>query len=122
VTRRRVIVVVGWILAVVVIVVVVSSTALMLLSRRDYGTFAFWSTPERINYCGRRYYPGDTPVRPTAHDDRSSWRVVGHTFGLEPIYAPGPLASHAHSRVCTFVVYVPASGGRYWAYSLSGGP
>ena len=35
-----------------------------VLSRRDYGTFAFWKLPNRIDYCGRRY-DGGGPQRAT---------------------------------------------------------
>jgi hypothetical protein len=28
------------------------------LSRKDYGTFAFWKVPNRIGYCGRTYDDG----------------------------------------------------------------
>ena len=37
---------------------IVFPAAAAALSRKDYGTFAFWKLPNRIDYCGRRYYDG----------------------------------------------------------------
>lgn len=47
-----------WVFAAAFLVVLIGGylVAAPALSRRDYGTFAFWSTPDRVNYCGRRYY------------------------------------------------------------------
>jgi hypothetical protein len=98
------------------------------LSRQDYGTFAFWGVPSRIDYCGRRYLregtERGTPSEFTgegAPSAESTWQTVGHTFSLRPIQAP--VAGHrGFSSVCTMTVYVPVGGGRFAMYSLSGGP
>lgn len=63
-----------------------------MLSRRDFGTFAFWQLPLRINYCGRRYYPGTAQGSPAslmkAVAGHPRWQTVGHTFSLRQINAP----------------------------------
>jgi hypothetical protein len=33
---------------------IASVPAAMAASRGEYGTFAFWKVPDRIDYCGRR--------------------------------------------------------------------
>jgi hypothetical protein len=119
----------------IVSVVVVSSLTLLglylvvatALSRRDYATIAVWSAPNRINYCGRRYYAGGV-VRGSPKSLMASttgqptWRMVGRTFALRPIEAP-VFAPTAETSVCAMTLYVPEWGrGNYIEYSLSGGP
>jgi len=98
------------------------------LSARDYATIAFWRTPDRIDYCGRRYFAGGTeqgsPAAFTREVDSRAeprWQTVGHTFSLRPIQAP---VAHRRglSSVCTVVLYVPVGNGRYRSYVLSGSP
>ena len=98
------------------------------LSARDYGTVAFWHTPDRINYCGRRYFAGGTEQGSAAAftaevDPRAEphWQTVGHTFSLRPIQAP---VAHRRvlSPVCAVVLYIPVGNGRYRSYALSGSP
>lgn len=95
-----------------------------VLSRKDYGTFAFWKTPNRINYCGRRYYDGrpvvGSPSYFAAQDgDRSAhWTFLSWTFSGRSIYAD----VSSNSAVCTSVLYIPIGGGKWEAYGLSGGP
>ena len=98
------------------------------LSRQDYGTFAFWRVPSRIDYCGRRYYSAgiasgipSTFIRQVDPSARPRWQTVGHTFSLRPIQAP--VSQHwRFSSVCTMELYVPVGGARYETYELSGGP
>lgn len=123
---RRISVLVGVILA--VLVVGGYSLTAVYLSRQDYGTFAFWRVPSRIDYCGRRYFPGGIVRGPasafTSEVDpvaEPRWETVGHTFSLRPIQAP-VLGRRELSSVCAMAVYVPVGGGRYEFYSLSGGP
>jgi hypothetical protein len=98
------------------------------VSRQDYGIVAFWRTPNRIDYCGRRYYGGGTvqgsPASFTSEVDPRAeprWQTIGHTFSLRPIEAP---VAHRRvlSPVCTMVLYIPIGDGQYRVYSLSGGP
>jgi hypothetical protein len=117
-----------WVLAAASLLAIMCGfvVAAMALSRRDYGTFSFWSTPDRINYCGRRYYSAG-PVRGTPESFTSSvtghptWRRVGYTFELRPIEAPVS-AKVAAGGSCTMAVYVPTGRDTYVQYELSGGP
>jgi hypothetical protein len=113
-------------IALLLVVVACYVVAAAALSRRDYGTFSFWRTPDRINYCGRRYYPAG-PVRGTPQSFLSSvaghptWRTVGRTFTMRPIDAPVTSRTSA-AQVCTMAVYIPTGGRTYIEYDLSGGP
>ena len=100
----------------------------MALSRWEYGTIAFWKPPDRIDYCGRRYLQGPstaagTPASLTAPltAPQIKWSEVARTYSLQPIYA-GVLTVHPNSTVCAMFLYVPAGPGRWWTYTLSGGP
>jgi hypothetical protein len=100
----------------------------MALSRWQYGTFVFWKPPDRIDYCGRRYDQGSVTVPGTPASLTSSfkaprvqWTEVARTFSLQPIYA-GVLTSHPNSAVCAMFLYVAADHGRWWTYTLGGGP
>src|SRR6266566_1923507 len=44
--------VVGGVMVVLLVIALVAAG----LSARDYGTPSFWAAPDRVNYCGRRYY------------------------------------------------------------------
>ena len=96
------------------------------LSRRDYGTFAFWGVPNRIGYCGRRYFPNGTQLgneRQFIYQDSGgtgTWTLTSHTFLWRPIYAV--LQSKGTRSVCTMTMYIPLGGQRWQTYSLSGGP
>lgn len=117
--------------AVAVVVLAVTGLAYLggapVLSRRDYGTLAFWSMPKRVDYCGRRYYEG-TPVTGSAtqiwdsyRDRTDRWTLTSRTFTGRPIYAV--LTDRlAVSRVCAIALYVPLGDGRWETYPLSGGP
>jgi hypothetical protein len=97
------------------------------LSRRDYATFAVWSAPNRINYCGRRYYRngvvnGSPKSFMGSTTGQATWRMVGRTFALRPIEAP-VIGRNAQTAVCAITLYLPGWGhGNYVEYSLSGGP
>ena len=102
------------------------------LSQRDYGTMAFWAAPDRIDYCGRRYYRGPGSENGTARSffarDTGTtagvrWQRVGHTFALRPIYATVKLVHTVPGEPCAGRLYVPIVGrGKYVEYDLSGGP
>ena len=100
------------------------------LSARDYGTFAFWAVPNRIDYCGRRYDRAPQSVhgthrffsaRDTGSTSGTKWREIGRTFALRPIY--GTLLLHpVDNGVCAGTLFVAISGrGNYVQYALSGG-
>ena len=112
--------------AIAVIATLCCGTA-AFLSRRDYGTFAFWSLPQRINYCGRRYYPEDARLGSgrqfTSQDSGGTgrWTLTSRSFTLRPIYAVETRRTDL-SRICTTVLYIPLGGQNWEPYVLSGGP
>lgn len=97
------------------------------LSRRDYGTFAFWKVPRRIDYCGRRYDDGGpqqgSPALFESHDSAKDahWALLSWTFSGRSIYADVNPVRPPYS-VCTMSLYIPIGGGAWEVYSLSGGP
>ncbi|HEY4929723.1 MAG TPA: hypothetical protein VIH95_11280 [Acidimicrobiales bacterium] len=116
------------VLLLLVVLGIASVPAALAASRWEYGTFAFWKVPDRIDYCGRRYYqnPGTIAGTPTSLTapytaPREEWTEVSRTFWLRPVYAGVP-TSHRNSAVCAMILYVPAGHGRWWMYPLSGGP
>lgn len=109
-----------------VAVIVVGVGLLAVNSRTDYGTFAFWGVPERIDYCERRYYPALQDVTGTPEQFTASlggerqWRTVGHTYSRRPIYAVVTL--DPDRTVCTMDLYVATGTNRYRHFGLSGSP
>ncbi len=106
---------------------VVYPTAAAVISRKDYGTFAFWKVPNRIDYCGRRYYDGGPQQgSPALFESQDSardahWTFISWTFSGRSIYADVNAVRHPYS-VCTMALYIPIGGGKWETYSLSGGP
>jgi hypothetical protein len=98
------------------------------LSRKDYGTFAFWKLPNRIDYCGRRYDDsGPQKGSPTLFEsqDRAKgahWSFLSWTFSGRSIYAVVAPLSPPNDTVCTMALYIPLGGGSWETYALSGGP
>jgi hypothetical protein len=107
--------------------------AVSVHSRIVFGTWDPNGPPERINYCGRRYYAGGDGTRtreeamagpdPASH---SSWREIGHTDGGTPYYAmvlPDATRSELSPAItCTMMVYLRVRTDAYRVYTLSGGP
>jgi hypothetical protein len=98
------------------------------LSRKDYGTFAFWKLPNRIDYCGRRYYDGG-PQRGTPGlfesqntAEGAHWSFLSWTFSGRSIYADVAPLNPPNDAVCTMILYIPLGGGNWETYVLSGGP
>jgi hypothetical protein len=97
------------------------------LSRKDYGTFAFWKVPNRIDYCGRRYYDGGPePGSPALFESQDSaagarWSLLSLTFSGRSIYADVTPAGPPDDTVCTMSLYIPLGGGTWEVYGLSGG-
>ncbi len=106
---------------------VVYPASAALLSRKDYGTFAFWKIPNRIDYCGRRYYDGGPQQgSPALFESRDSardahWTSLSWTFSGRSIYADVNPVTPRYS-VCTMSLYIPIGSGKWETYSLSGGP
>jgi hypothetical protein len=99
-----------------------------VLSRKDYGTFAFWKVPDRIDYCGRRYYDGGlqrgSPTLFASQDSEKDahWSSLSWTFSGRSIYAVVAPLRPPRYTVCTMVLYIPLGGGNWETYGLSGGP
>jgi hypothetical protein len=114
------------VLAFLGLAVVYPATA-AVLSRRDYGTFAFWKVPARIDYCGRRYddsgpQPGSPVLFESQDDDRSArWTFLSWTFSGRSIYADVSPARRNQGE-CTMALYIPIGGRKWEEYALSGGP
>lgn len=95
-----------------------------VLSRRDYGTFAFWSAPKRVDYCGHRYVQGTvttataTQIWTSYHDASDQWTLTSRTFTGRPIYAVG-IFRVDDTAVCALDLYVPLGSGRWQTYPLS---
>jgi hypothetical protein len=95
-------------------------------SRADFGTFAFWKPPNRVDYCERRYHPSPrdvegTPAEFTGRvDGGPEWLTIGHTLTGRSIH--GVVLSRPRGSVCSMALYIHISGSRYRLYGLSGGP
>jgi len=113
---------------VVVLVLGVYPATAAILSRKDYGTFAFWKLPNRINYCGRRYYDSGAQTGSPAlfesqdSDKAAHWGRLSWTFSGRSIYADVSPLKPSVAAVCTMALYIPIGGGRWETYVLSGGP
>lgn len=96
-----------------------------------YGTFDTTGAPPRVDYCGRRYYPGrsiDTLVQ--VHN----FLALNHLQGLTRIgtapsgmpivayVAPPSVRAKFHTDVCAMEVWVRSGSDSYVGYGLSGGP
>jgi len=96
-----------------------------------FGTFDTSSAPPRVDYCGRRYYPGgnvDTLAQVNASLALNKLygitRIDSAPSGM-PIVAnvmsPAVRASY-HTNVCTMSLWVQTGPDSYLGYGLSGGP
>lgn len=115
-------------LAGVVALAAVTFTVAAVLSQKDFGTAAFWSLPNRIDFCGRRYLDGGiaqgNPATFRSDDSRTDarWSLVARTLSGKPIYAVVAPLDPPQYTVCTMVLYIPHGGTGWQSYSLSGGP
>ncbi len=102
----------------------VYAVAAPVLSRRDYGTFAFWNVPKRVDYCGHRYVAGGvttgtaTQIWISYHDASDQWTLTSRTFTGRPIYAV-EIFRVDDTAVCAADLYVPLSSDRWQIYPLS---
>jgi len=98
-----------------------------------FGTISTSGAPPRVDYCGRRYYPSDTPVAMSRaqvdaflaeNGEHGLDRIDTTPSGL-PVLANvmTPEVRRAHyTNVCTMGVWVQTGADSYVAYGLSGGP
>jgi hypothetical protein len=106
------------------VVTLVAVAMLAVASRIRFGTMAFWGYPDRIEYCGRRYYGGsDVAGKPSSLSrgggQDPEWKRIDRTYVGRPIYAA---VDDPNGPLCTMSLYVPRGEGEYRSYSLSGGP
>jgi hypothetical protein len=101
-----------------------------------YGTFAFWTEPPRISWCGRDYLPSPTTVltrdaveqQPAALPGDQPYPVV--QVGLVPPIIGRPVLASVTPQAtrdrlgipCAMVVYLQTGPDSYRPYVLSGGP
>lgn len=84
--------------------------------------------PPRVEWCGRRYYPGYDTVTPAALATElgaGQLRQVASTpSGLTVLASPlSPQEQASHrTSVCAMAVYVRVQSDSYLPYWLSGGP
>jgi hypothetical protein len=102
-----------------------------LHNRAVFGTFDTAGAPPRVDYCGRRYYPGsnvDTLAQVNAF--LASNKLYGITridtapSGM-PIVAnvmSADLRARYHTSVCTMSLWLQTGPDSYLGYGLSGGP
>ena len=100
-------------------------------NRATFGTFDTTGAPPRVDYCGRRYYPGSKTETRTQVEAllalnglRGLTRIDTAPSGM-PIVArvmPPQVRAQYHTNVCTMEVWVQTGPDAYRAYGLSGGP
>jgi hypothetical protein len=120
-------------LAAVPAVVLMAGASVAVYNQANFGTIYTAGAPPRIEYCNRRYYPGnpsrtDTLAHVTsflAANGMSGLTRIGSTPAGLPIVAnvmsPQTRASF-HTDVCTMEVWVQTGPDSYIDYGLSGGP
>jgi hypothetical protein len=124
----RIVILLGAAIATVAIYAVAPSA---IHNRLAFGTFDTVGAPPRVDYCGRRYYPGD---KTETLAQIQAFLAENRLYGLtridtapsgEPIIAnvmPHELRAHYHTSVCTMGLWVQTGPDVYVGYGLSGGP
>jgi len=92
-------------------------------NRLVFGTTATAGPPPRVDYCGRRYYPAETPTvsgnrlhNLTGVDTAPSGMPV-----LANVISPSDRARY-RTNVCAMELWVKIGSDEYLGYGLSGGP
>jgi hypothetical protein len=123
------------IVAVIVLAIAASFFILQALvalhNRAAFGTFDTSGAPPRVDYCGRRYYPGGN-VDSLAQVN--AFLALNKLYGITridtapsgmPIVAnvmsPAVRASY-HTNVCSMSLWVQTGPDSYLGYGISGGP
>jgi hypothetical protein len=100
-------------------------------NRVAFGTFDTVGAPPRVDYCGRRYYPGnktETLAQVKAFlAENGLYRLtrIDTAPSGEPIVTnvmPPELRAHYHTSVCAMELWVQTGPDAYVGYGLSGGP
>jgi len=121
--------------AVVVAVLVLAGLTGELVYRGAYGTFAWWSDPARISYCGRDYLPSAMTVTHARIEHERAALLkdppypvvtvakVPPVIGRPLLASVTPEVRRAGSQLpCAMVVYLETGPDAYRPYVISGGP
>lgn len=103
--------------------VVLGTAGWLLYYRATFHTFAWWSVPPSVSYCGRRYDQGRTvEALPPGYN-------YTHVMTVEPsdwpIYAQRPAdtsAAQVAGTPCAMGLALERGDKQYVLYGLSGGP
>jgi len=100
-------------------------------NQATFGTFYTTGAPPRIDWCGRRYYPGATDETLAevhaflAKNGLGGLTQVDSTPSGLPVVAnvmsPAQRAAN-RTNICTMELWVKIGADRYRIYGLSGGP
>ena len=118
----------GWILGALLGCAAFAIGVNLFTGYADWGTFAPTGPPPRIEWCGRRYYPGSHPLTAQQFSqlpEPRRWARVLTTPSGDPVLAiPATAREKAafHTDVCAMALVVRESPDRYFVYPLSGGP
>ncbi len=130
---RRVLRIVLLFVSGVVTVAMFAVAPTLIQNRLTYGTFDVASAPPRVDYCGRRYYPGSASQVQTlaqvqaflAENGLHGLTRVGTAPSGMPVVthvlSPGVRAEY-HTNICTMALWVQSGPDAYLGYGLSGGP
>jgi hypothetical protein len=100
-------------------------------NRAVFGTFDTAGAPPRVDYCGRRYYPGTNVDSLTqvntflALNNQSGLTRIDTAPSGMPIVAnvmPPDVRARYSTNVCTMSLWVQTGPDAYLGYGLSGGP
>jgi hypothetical protein len=104
-------------------VLLVVLVAGLLAHRKAYGTWSFRAPPDRLEWCGRRYYKSHRPpvvVRPPPRNVVfRAPPVIGRQV-LTDVSAAG-VAQRRKEGFCPGSLYRRTGGARYTWYTISGG-
>lgn len=112
-------------------VVSVPAVATAIHNRLTFGTFSMSGPPPRVDWCGRRYYPGASEESLAGVQDflalnreHALIRIGSTPSGLAivaNVMTPAERAAY-HTNICTMEVFVQTGPDQYLPYGLSGGP
>jgi hypothetical protein len=128
---RRVARIVIYFVAAVAAIAMFAVAPTAIINRAKFGTFDTVGPPPRVDWCGRRYYPGsttDTLAQVEAflllNSRQSLTRIDTAPSGM-PIVAhviPPQVRAQYHTDVCAMEIWVQTGEDAYLGYGLSGGP
>jgi hypothetical protein len=109
----------------------IAGASVGVYNRATFGTFFTTDAPPRVDYCGRRYYPGS---RIDSLADVKGFLAENGLHGLTRIGSTPsglPIVANLRSErdktlyqtnVCTMSLWVQTGPDTYQGYGLSGGP